>query len=185
MKNLSVGTIFNRKEGTYTFKLKAQGVTGGWCRPIAYTFRVLPPWYRTWWAYMAYVLLLIAAFQLFSNLSERKLMAENEKPERTVVVEKQKNELVQKNMLVGIQKTVIEIEKQRSDDLLLNILPGEVAEDIVSAGLEIREYIQTRIEEKTAAGKEPFLIRIGVHTGPVVAGIGGSKKFAYDIWGIP
>ena len=30
----------------------------------------------------------------------------------------------------------------------------------------------------------PFLeIRIGVHTGPVIAGIVGLKKFAYDIWG--
>ena len=28
-----------------------------------------------------------------------------------------------------------------------------------------------------------FEIRIGVHTGPVVAGIVGLKKFAYDIWG--
>ena len=28
-----------------------------------------------------------------------------------------------------------------------------------------------------------FKTRIGIHTGPVVAGIVGSKKFAYDIWG--
>ncbi|HPF89559.1 MAG TPA: adenylate/guanylate cyclase domain-containing protein, partial [Flavobacteriales bacterium] len=28
-----------------------------------------------------------------------------------------------------------------------------------------------------------FEIRIGVHTGPVVAGIVGVKKFQYDIWG--
>ena len=32
-----------------------------------------------------------------------------------------------------------------------------------------------------SAGK--FEIRIGVHSGPVVAGIVGVKKFAYDIWG--
>ena len=30
---------------------------------------------------------------------------------------------------------------------------------------------------------EPFQVRIGIHTGPVVAGIVGIKKFAYDIWG--
>lgn len=30
---------------------------------------------------------------------------------------------------------------------------------------------------------QSFQIRIGLHSGPVVAGIVGSKKFAYDIWG--
>jgi class 3 adenylate cyclase len=28
-----------------------------------------------------------------------------------------------------------------------------------------------------------FEIRVGIHTGPVVAGVVGTKKFAYDIWG--
>lgn len=48
----------------------------------------------------------------------------------------------------------------------------------VEAGLEIREYIKKR-----KAGGGPFDIRIGIHSGPVVAGIVGVKKFAYDIWG--
>lgn len=30
---------------------------------------------------------------------------------------------------------------------------------------------------------EPFQIRIGIHTGPVVAGVIGTKKFSYDLWG--
>jgi class 3 adenylate cyclase len=28
-----------------------------------------------------------------------------------------------------------------------------------------------------------FELRVGIHTGPVVAGVVGTKKFAYDIWG--
>ena len=36
---------------------------------------------------------------------------------------------------------------------------------------------------KDYEGKEIFEIRIGIHTGPVVAGIVGIKKFQYDIWG--
>jgi adenylate cyclase len=57
------------------------------------------------------------------------------------------------------------------------------AVDLVMAGLEIRDFIETHIKERVAAGKLPFQIRIGIHTGPVVAGIVGIKKFAYDIWG--
>ena len=33
------------------------------------------------------------------------------------------------------------------------------------------------------AGLPPWNLRIGVHTGPLVAGVVGRKKFAYDIWG--
>ncbi|MBK7149592.1 MAG: adenylate/guanylate cyclase domain-containing protein [Bacteroidetes bacterium] len=57
------------------------------------------------------------------------------------------------------------------------------AVDVVSAALEIQQYILNRMAERIAAGKEPFQVRIGIHTGPVVAGIVGIKKFAYDIWG--
>jgi class 3 adenylate cyclase len=34
-----------------------------------------------------------------------------------------------------------------------------------------------------AAGDRPWRIRIGIHRGPVVAGVIGSAKFAYDVWG--
>ncbi|HXC04504.1 MAG TPA: two-component regulator propeller domain-containing protein, partial [Bacteroidia bacterium] len=41
----------NMHEGQYTFKLRAQSPEGIWSEPVIYSFRVLPPWYRTWWAY--------------------------------------------------------------------------------------------------------------------------------------
>lgn len=39
------------------------------------------------------------------------------------------------------------------------------------------------IQEFTTPAGQPFQLRIGIHTGPVVAGIIGSKKFIYDLWG--
>ncbi len=175
---------------------------------------------------------------------------------------------------IATAKGIIEIEKQRSDDLLHNILPHEVAEElkakgeaearymdevtvlftdfkgftqkselvtpkelvrelnecfsafdricekhgiekiktigdaymaagglptpcadhaqrVVRAALEMRDFIAGREarnvgQESTASGKSThssLLIRIGIHSGPVVAGIVGIKKFQYDIWG--
>ncbi len=65
----------------------------------------------------------------------------------------------------------------------LPVANGTHAMDVVCAGLEIKQYINVYSEERMKAGKEPFEIRIGIHSGPVVAGIVGFKKFAYDIWG--
>ena len=55
--------------------------------------------------------------------------------------------------------------------------------DAVNAGLEIAEYVNKDVEEKKAQGKPYWEIRIGINTGSVIAGVVGSKKFAYDIWG--
>ena len=48
--------------------------------------------------------------------------------------------------------------------------------DVINAALEILDYVKKQ-------NNPLFSVRIGVHSGPVVAGIVGSKKFAYDIWG--
>ena len=57
------------------------------------------------------------------------------------------------------------------------------ATDMVSAAIEIRNFMLERKKEKESKGETPFELRIGIHTGPVVAGIVGVKKYAYDIWG--
>ncbi len=54
------------------------------------------------------------------------------------------------------------------------------AEDVIRAALEIRDFMRDRNARGEGAGLD---IRIGVHTGPVVAGIVGVRKFQYDIWG--
>jgi adenylate cyclase len=54
------------------------------------------------------------------------------------------------------------------------------AEHMVMAAVEINAFMQDRVAK---LGERTFDIRIGIHTGSVVAGIVGVKKFAYDIWG--
>ena len=47
----------------------------------------------------------------------------------------------------------------------------------------MQEFIAKNKADREAKGQPFFELRLGVHTGPVVAGIVGIKKFAYDIWG--
>ena len=55
--------------------------------------------------------------------------------------------------------------------------------DVVKAALDIREFMLNLKENRIRKEQPYFEIRIGIHTGPVVAGIVGIKKFQYDIWG--
>ena len=51
---------------------------------------------------------------------------------------------------------------------------------VAAAALDIKDYMADR---HARLGDKTFEIRIGIHSGSVVAGIVGIKKFAYDIWG--
>lgn len=53
----------------------------------------------------------------------------------------------------------------------------------ILAGLEMNDFMLKRRLEQKAAGGFSFEMRLGIHTGQVVAGIVGTKKFQYDIWG--
>lgn len=57
------------------------------------------------------------------------------------------------------------------------------AHEMVAAALEIRDFISELEKQRDREGKVAFQIRIGIHTGPVIAGVVGATKFAYDIWG--
>ena len=59
----------------------------------------------------------------------------------------------------------------------------KAAFNIVRASLEIRDFTIENNKRRIEAGKEPWDLRIGIHVGPIVAGVVGRKKYAYDIWG--
>ncbi|MDT8431807.1 MAG: adenylate/guanylate cyclase domain-containing protein [Bacteroidales bacterium] len=54
---------------------------------------------------------------------------------------------------------------------------------VVEAGLDLVKYMKDINEKRKKVGELEWGLRIGVHTGPIVAGVVGKKKYAYDIWG--
>jgi len=55
--------------------------------------------------------------------------------------------------------------------------------DVVEAALEIKAFMENLQAIRKARGEDFWELRIGIHTGPVIAGVVGKNKFAYDIWG--
>ncbi len=141
----------NIQEGTYTFFLKAQTPDGIWTEPVSYTFTVRPPWYRTWWAYLSYILLLITAFYSgikinTYRLKREKIELENIVMERTAEINQKKEEIQAKadylemaNQEITSQKEEIQRSHKNMTDSIL------YAKRIQTAVLPNNELIQTLI----------------------------------------
>ena len=57
------------------------------------------------------------------------------------------------------------------------------AQDIVKAALEMQSYVKKRQKNPKIKNVDKWSLRIGIHSGPVIAGVVGDIKFVYDIWG--
>lgn len=55
--------------------------------------------------------------------------------------------------------------------------------DSILAGIEMARFTYERKEELESRGEEAWGIRIAIHSGPLIAGVVGHKKIAFDIWG--
>jgi len=55
--------------------------------------------------------------------------------------------------------------------------------DIILAGLQIQEFMEQHNLKRKENNLPVWGLRVGIHTGPITAGVVGRKKYAYDIWG--
>ncbi len=60
---------------------------------------------------------------------------------------------------------------------------GNHVQRMVFAALEIQQFLKNRKAQRSANNQFAFEARIGIHTGNVVAGVIGTNKIAFDVWG--
>ncbi len=246
--------LSNLWEGNYRLRVRARDPFGQTSAEAAYSLRILPPWYRRWWAYSLYVIAAAALIYTILRWRLRQLQAQNQKLE--VIVHERTEEIRR-------QRDQIQEQEAKTESLLLNILPAPVAAELRSTGavtpmhfddvtvcftdfagftvssetLEAQQLVACLHEyftefdriiakygleklktigdaymfvsglpdprpthavdavmaaleilesSKALAQREggmPWRLRVGLHSGPVVAGVVGVRKFAFDIWG--
>ncbi|MDP6909015.1 MAG: adenylate/guanylate cyclase domain-containing protein, partial [Flavobacteriales bacterium] len=114
----------------YRFNVRSSNGNGIWNEhPATFSFTVAPPIWMTWWFIALSSLLLVLLIRGIIKLREKQLLAEKRKLQ-TKVDERTKE---------------LRHEKERSDELLLNILPHETAEE-----LKLKGYASVRYYEKVS-----------------------------------
>jgi signal transduction histidine kinase/ligand-binding sensor domain-containing protein len=115
----NTATYGNIHEGTYTFKVKAKNPAGVWSAPLAYRFTVMPPWYRTWWAYALYVLAAGGMLLLYIRMRLSALKRQKVKLERTVA--ERTEELRRKKEEADQQRERAEFSEKAKEQFLANM----------------------------------------------------------------
>jgi serine phosphatase RsbU (regulator of sigma subunit)/ligand-binding sensor domain-containing protein len=122
----------NLPAGKYKFRVKSKNIYGTEGKEASYQFKILPPWYQTWWAYLGYVLLAILTIYTTVRLYTRNLQARNAAleqtiAERTAQIEAKKQEI--ENSYENIQ-VLSEIGKQITASLDLDKVLNTLYENV-------------------------------------------------------
>ena len=94
----------NLPEGSYRFEVRSKNeyqVTGS---TASYSFTILAPWYRTWWAYLCYVITAVLVFYLLLHFRTRQLRKKSQAlgkvvEQRTAQIQEQKNNVEQLSLI--------------------------------------------------------------------------------------
>ncbi|SFR76357.1 sensor histidine kinase [Maribacter stanieri] len=68
---------YNLKPGDYTFKVAVRSANSGWSVPDTLSFKINPPWWQTWWAYLLFGLIAASILRAYIVFRARKLTKEN------------------------------------------------------------------------------------------------------------
>ncbi|OFY88076.1 MAG: hypothetical protein A2236_00340 [Bacteroidetes bacterium RIFOXYA2_FULL_33_7] len=141
----------NLPEGEYIFKVKGLDVYGNESKIAEYKFTILPPWYRTYWAYALYIIGFSLTLYVAMRLNSYRLRVANLKLES--IVTQRTKELRQRNEEIMQQKEEIsaqrdEIEAQRDQVLRQNESILQQNEEIEAQRDEIEAQRDMIVEQK-------------------------------------
>jgi len=103
----------NLDAGVYTFRVRARNVYENLSKEAVFKFKILPPWYKTWWAFAVYILAGFLLVFLIVKWRSGKLQREKQKLEQ--IVKERTKEIKDKNLQLEDQSEKLkEMDKVKS-----------------------------------------------------------------------
>ncbi|MFT5279868.1 MAG: ligand-binding sensor domain-containing protein/class 3 adenylate cyclase, partial [Bacteroidia bacterium] len=119
IKTENVASFTNLPQGNFTFKVRAWNSDGTYSEsPAEFSFRIIPPFWMRWWFILIAVLIIGGIVYGIVKLRERTLLQEQERLQG----------------MVDERTKELRLERDRSEELLLNILPQETADELKTKG---------------------------------------------------
>jgi serine phosphatase RsbU (regulator of sigma subunit)/ligand-binding sensor domain-containing protein len=118
--SLKTAKEYTLSEGDYTFHVRAQNIYGEVSETSSFSFSVLPPWYRTWWAYLLFFVAGLALLIIIIRLSLRRVRLQNIRLE--VIVKERTQEVVAQKAEVEKQRDIAEHQKHLIEEKNTEIL---------------------------------------------------------------
>jgi serine phosphatase RsbU (regulator of sigma subunit) len=177
--NQSTVILTNLREGDYELLLVAKNIHNDTSKVLSIKFRVLAPWYRTWWALIIYILVaIIIVFQIIQfnikRLKEQNRRLEEIVKERTREVVEQKERI--QHILEDIQSSINYAQRIQqallpSRELLKDYLPNHFIifhpRDVVSGDFywatKINDWVIITVADCTGHGVPgAFMSMLGI-----------------------
>jgi signal transduction histidine kinase/ligand-binding sensor domain-containing protein len=143
----------NLSPGKYTFKVTSKSIDGIWGKPATFTFNITPPWYKTWWAYTIFALLMLGLLRAYIVFRSRRLQRENKVLEDKV---KHRTQQLQQSLedLKSTQSQLVQSEKMASLGELTAGIAHEIQNPLnfVNNFSEVNSELITEMKEELTKG---------------------------------
>jgi signal transduction histidine kinase/ligand-binding sensor domain-containing protein len=162
----------NISPGYYSFRVSAKKGMGSWTQPTVYPVRIRPPWWKSWWAELIYVLIFIGLLRLWVTYRSRRLLKENIRLEQKVT----DRTLELSSSLENLRQTqgqLIQAEKMASlGELTAGIAheiqnPLNFVNNFSEVNTELLEDVNKALDEGDTPEAKEILKDVGMNMGKI------------------
>jgi len=150
--------------GDYTFKVASMGMNGIWSEPASFKFTITPPWWKSWWAYLFYIIIIGGLLYAIAQYRSRWLKKENrileekishrtEQLKKTIdELQNTQSQLVQSEKMASLGELTAGIAHEIQNPLNFVNNFSEVSNELISEMVE--EVEKGNAEEVKAIAKD-------------------------------